>query len=138
MATAASATTTITTPAVSASASYASNTLRTLPRKRRPRAVGEVSITCPSSYVYLNSEIKEGGDYAEDQATKTDPVYQNTCIEELKQKIEAVQQSPPQTKESYARRHQRQRIHLTFVRATIAEVDDETREGVVMSTFVGW
>ncbi|XP_073836910.1 ephexin isoform X2 [Musca autumnalis] len=139
----ATARTTITTPAAASNAAISTNTLRTLPRKRRPRAVGEVSITCPSSYVYLNAEIKEDN-AGEDGTDKADPVYQNaSSIDELKQKIsEAVQQQTKESRNSSAssssaaKRHQRQRIHLTFVRATIAEVDDETREGMVMTTFV--
>lgn len=111
---------------------YNTNTLRTLPRKRRPRAVGEVSITCPSSYVYLNGEV---GEDADNNSATQEPVYENTCLEELKEKLESVQKPGNETRN--VRQHQRQRIHLTFIRATIAEVD-ERREGMVMSTFVGW
>ena len=117
-----------------------SNTLRTLPRKRRPRAVGEVSITCPSSYVYLNAEPQEedeNGSFAK----KEPPIYVNTCIEELKDKLETIQKSAgvePHNRNSTGNvRPRHQRIHLTFIRATIAEVD-ETREGMVMSTYIGW
>ncbi|XP_065360874.1 rho guanine nucleotide exchange factor 16 isoform X2 [Calliphora vicina] len=109
---------------------YNTNTLRTLPRKRRPRAVGEVSITCPSSCVYLNGEV---GEDADNNSAKQEPVYENTCLEELKEKFDSVQKPGNETRN--VRQHQRQRIHLTFIRATIAEVD-ERREGMVMSTFV--
>ncbi|XP_075164008.1 ephexin isoform X2 [Haematobia irritans] len=136
----ASARTTITTPissTASQSSSFSSNTLRTLPRKRRPRAVGEVSITCPSSCVYLNAEIKEGdccnGDTTS-QISTMEPVYQNTCMEELKERI-AGGASQQQRIEKYCAKRP-QRVHLTFICATIAEVEDETRESKVMSTFV--
>lgn len=112
---------------------YNTNTLRTLPRKRRPRAAGEVSITCPSSCVYLNSELRQAT--ADTTSVEKDPVYQNTCSEQQLQAQLECSKRPPQHEQPTVR--QRQRIHLTFIRATIAEVD-ETRESVVMSTFVGW
>lgn len=46
-------------------------TVKTIPRKRRPRAVGEVFITTPSSQVYLNSELNEKNEINE-------PIYENT------------------------------------------------------------
>lgn len=123
------------TVAVSTPATFSTNTLRTLPRKRRPRAVGEVSITCPSSCVYLNADTKE----EDEECNRMEPVYENTCLTELKQKIEESQRRQEATKETSTRPQlARRRIHLTFIRATISEVDDETREGMVMSTFVGW
>ncbi|XP_037823877.1 rho guanine nucleotide exchange factor 16 isoform X2 [Lucilia sericata] len=120
---------TTTTTTTTTTFNYSTNTLRTLPRKRRPRAVGEVSITCPSSCVYLNAEVREDADNG--SSVKNEPVYQNTCLEELKEKLATVQKPNNVTPNV----RQRQRIHLTFIRATIAEVD-EKREGMVMSTFV--
>ena len=117
-----------------------SNTLRTLPRKRRPRAVGEVSITCPSSCVYLNAEPQKEDENGS-SAKKEPPIYVNTCMEELKDKLETIQKSagvePYNRNSTGTVRPRHQRIHLTFIRATIAEVD-ETREGMVMSTYIGW
>lgn len=128
-----------TSPTACATLNY-SNTLRTLPRKRRPRAVGEVSITCPSSCVYLNAEPQEEDENGS-SAKKETPIYANTCIEELKDKLETIQKSagvePYNRNSTGSVRPRHQRIHLTFIRATIAEVD-ETREGMVMSTYIGW
>lgn len=130
-------TTFATATATATTFNFNTNTLRTLPRKRRPRAVGEVSITCPSSCVYLNGDIKEDTPTDSADSAITEHVYQNTCLDELKEKLQSIPKPGEGNKPTRNVVCQRQRIHLTFIRATIAEVD-ETREGMVMSTFVGW
>ncbi|XP_037939998.1 rho guanine nucleotide exchange factor 19 [Teleopsis dalmanni] len=85
-------------------------TIRTMPRKRRPRAAGEVYITSPSSQIYLNSEVNEKNELVE-------PIYEN-----INSKREEVT-------------YTRQRQHVTFVRA-LTKDDDKSKETVVISTFV--
>lgn len=131
-------------------ASSRNNTLRILPRKRRPRAAGEVSITCPTSCVYLNGELQQDVPGNANNVEKL--LYQNT---KAKQEEASNILLPPRCslnafkqaevkKETCLRNAQKQqqqsrekhRIYMTFIRATIAEVD-ETRESMMMSTFIG-
>lgn len=92
------------------------STLRTLPRKRRPRAVGEVYITCPASQVYLNSAVNEHNAISE-------PIYQNTTTHS----------------EQEANRRINRCGRLSFVRATVTESDNATgaRQSMTVSTFIG-
>lgn len=92
------------------------STLRTLPRKRRPRAVGEVYITCPASQVYLNSAVNEHNAISE-------PIYQNTTTQV----------------EQEANRRINRCARLSFVRATITEGSNGTsaRQSMTVSTFIG-
>uniref|UniRef100_A0A0A1X5J7 Ephexin-1 n=1 Tax=Zeugodacus cucurbitae TaxID=28588 RepID=A0A0A1X5J7_ZEUCU len=102
-------------PNVSVQGESNSGTLRTLPRKRRPRAVGEVYITCPASQVYLNSAVNEHNAISE-------PIYQNATTQP----------------EQEARQRINRCSRLSFVRATVTEGDNATgaRQSMTVSTFI--
>ncbi|XP_067644169.1 rho guanine nucleotide exchange factor 19 isoform X2 [Eurosta solidaginis] len=93
------------------------NTLRTLPRKRRQRAVGEVFITCPASQIYLNSAHNENNDISE-------PIYENTTT------------TRHGDEEAILRRNRCSR--LSFVRATVADAGnvEGARQSSTVSTFL--
>ncbi|ALC43646.1 Exn [Drosophila busckii] len=55
--------------------------LVTLPRKRRPRAAGEVGVTCSTSSVYLNAEVK-----STETVAAPEPIYQNEASQSPKQR----------------------------------------------------
>lgn len=55
----------------------------TLPRKRRPRAVGEVSVTCPASSVYLNAAPEPN---PLQTPPEPEPIYQNETVAKLSQR----------------------------------------------------
>lgn len=96
-----------------------SQQLVTLPRKRRPRAVGEVSITCPASSVYLNAEIQT-------TSPETEPIYQNEAVV-FNQRCSYKKQQ----------QQQKQRQHLSVLRVAHVERGDATKISMVVSTFVG-
>ena len=85
----------------------------TIPRKRRPRAVGEVFITSTASQVYLNSEFNENNEVIE-------PIYQNVVVQEHLR----------------SRQCRGRQKHLSVARSTIYEVD-ESKESMIVSTYVG-
>lgn len=93
--------------------------LVTLPRKRRPRAVGEVSITCPTSCVYLNAEPSSKSE------PEPEPIYQNEAAA-ISQQRQLQQQQP-----------RRLPLHQTVLRVRHVEPDDASRESVLVSSFVG-
>jgi len=90
----------------------------TLPRKRRPRARGEVGVTCQgSSTVYLNGPVS-----AEPIRPAPEPIYQNEAA--------AISQRC-----SYS--HQRAQL-LTSMRVTVAEgAENNSKVTMEVSTFVG-
>ncbi|XP_030385065.1 rho guanine nucleotide exchange factor 5 isoform X2 [Scaptodrosophila lebanonensis] len=99
--------------------SYSNNTdtatlHRTLPRKRRPRAVGEVYITSPASRLYLN------GEPSAPLEPLSEPIYQNEAAA-ISQRCCYAQQ-----------RCQR----LTVARTQNGDRKDPTKESMVVSTFV--
>ncbi|XP_037890438.1 ephexin-1 isoform X3 [Glossina fuscipes] len=125
------------------------NTLRILPRKRRPRAAGEVSITCPASCVYLNGDLQQdvpgNANNVQKLLYQTIKARQEECSNILlppRRSLNAFKQAEVKTEicSRNAHKHRQQSrekqcIHMTFIRATIAEVD-ETRESMMMSTFI--
>ncbi|EDW18493.1 ephexin-1 isoform X2 [Drosophila mojavensis] len=92
--------------------------LVTLPRKRRPRAVGEVSITCPTSCVYLNAEPSSKSE------PEPEPIYQNEAAA-ISQQRQLQQQQP-----------RRLPLHQTVLRVRHVEPGDASRESVLVSSFV--
>lgn len=98
----------------------------TLPRKRRPRAVGEVGVTCPASSVYLNAAPEAHTV----QPPEAEPIYQNEAAVELSQQRAEQQQ-----------RQQQRRQHLSVLRIcheeSLKEGAGGARASMVVSTFVG-
>lgn len=99
----------------------------TLPRKRRPRAVGEVGVTCPASSVYLNATPETNPV----QPPEAEPIYQNEAAVELSQ----------QRAEQQRLQRQQRRQHLSVLRICHEEPQKEgegvARASMVVSTFVG-
>lgn len=95
--------------------------LVTLPRKRRPRAVGEVSITCPTSSVYLNAEP------ISKLKPEPEPIYQN----------EAAAISQQRQLQQQLLQQRRLPLHQTVLRVRHVEPGDANRECVLVSSFVG-
>ncbi|XP_034480468.1 uncharacterized protein LOC117786368 isoform X3 [Drosophila innubila] len=104
-----------------------SEQLVTLPRKRRPRAVGEVSVTCPSSSVYLNAEIETS--YPKAQA-ELEPIYQNEAA--------AIDQSGSHKQQQQQQQQQKccLQAHLSVLRVSHVERNDANKMSMVVSTFV--
>lgn len=100
----------------------------TLPRKRRPRAVGEVGVTCPASIVYLNATPEANPV----QPPEAEPIYQNEAAVELSQQ---------RAEEQQLQRQQQRRQHLSVLRICHEEPLKEeagvARASMVVSTFVG-
>ncbi|KAM8710649.1 hypothetical protein ACLKA7_017298 [Drosophila subpalustris] len=100
-----------------------SEQLVTLPRKRRPRAVGEVSVTCPSSSVYLNAQI-------EVSSPDSEPIYQNEAAAVINQRCSYKQQQQQQQQQH------RFKGHLSVLRVSHVERGDANKMSMVVSTFV--
>ncbi|XP_030570835.1 rho guanine nucleotide exchange factor 15-like [Drosophila novamexicana] len=96
---------------------HSNGLLVTLPRKRRPRAAGEVSVTCPASSVYLNAE--PSAEHSPSQAPpEPEPIYQNEAA--------AISQRARQ-------RQRRLPLHQSVLRVSYVE---QGRESMVVSSFV--
>lgn len=103
----------------------------TLPRKRRPRAVGEVSVTCPASSVYLNSAAEHNPGQT---SPEPEPIYQNETVAELSKQR--------QREDQQRQRGELRRQHLSVLRICheepqAAEAGAAHRVSMVVSTFVG-
>lgn len=99
----------------------------TLPRKRRPRAVGEVGVTCPASIIYLNATPEPNPV----QPPEAEPIYQNETAVELSQ----------QRAEQQRLQRRQRRQHLSVLRICheepLKEGEAAARASMVVSTFVG-
>ncbi|BFF99303.1 rho guanine nucleotide exchange factor 5 [Drosophila madeirensis] len=98
--------------------------LVTLPRKRRPRAVGEVAVTCQhSTSVYLNAPPTE-----EPVPCAPEPLYQNEAA------VEQQQQQEQELEKKEKRRWVR--AEVTTLRVCHKELGNPSQESMVVSTFV--
>lgn len=100
----------------------------TLPRKRRPRAVGEVSVTCPASSVYLNAAPEPN---PLQTPPEPEPIYQNETVAAKLSQRRSVQQLQLRQHFSVLR------ICHEEPQAAEAGAAAAQRVSMVVSTFVG-
>ncbi|EDV96571.1 rho guanine nucleotide exchange factor 5 isoform X2 [Drosophila grimshawi] len=128
-----SCTSSITTASSNSGHAHVVEPLVTLPRKRRPRAVGEVSITCPTSSVYLNAAPPIPEDQPPAQSLP-EPIYQN----EAAAAAAAISQRCSASSNGSHKQRRRLQAHLSTLRVSYVEPHKgkPSRESMVVSTFV--